>query len=142
MTKNYLQVALASIEESYQRNLEYAAKNRDEYIRNAEKQAQILPVLQDAGFLQDKESLSRFGYPLTIDLGTDTSKLPLLRQLLGKWEFGGKDVADGMGRKRYVKLTLKCKEWPVHVTYAKPIPKKSKCKIKTVRSTYRTLVCE
>ncbi len=144
MTKNFLQACVEKIRQREAYLLESAKECTVKNVQHAEKQAQILPDLQRAGYLLNVNALCPYGTNFIIDLEwKKEGQLTELRQLLGcKLEYSGKDVPMNIGKKKLVRISLDAKDWPVTIRYFQKVKRSDKCRIVTRKSTYKTIVCD
>ena len=78
---------------------------------------------------------------LTIEI--EREELPMLREVFGRPEIGGKDIKDASKGTINVIVTFeKLVDSGIRFSYVKTLSAEQKCKIKTVHTSYETLVCE
>jgi len=109
----------------------------------AEKFMLMHTRIKTLGLSCEVPAISEYNIGGGMCLTIEREELPLIREVFGKLEIGGKDVKSGADGTIYVHVHLK--ELPgcgVQFRYVKTLSAEQKCKIKTVHSSYETLVCE
>ena len=150
-----LSECIASINETCEREIDQTVKYhrdaRDEKIAKLERNRPIMALLDAAGF-KVKTYYWDHGADFKVELGFFPStgagsrdladKLRAIRLLIEE-KLGtlAKEIDDE--KKGHVLFTLQPPAYPgMRITYSRRLPKGSKCKIVTTKSTYRRLVCE
>jgi hypothetical protein len=78
---------------------------------------------------------------LTVEIQRE--ELPMLREVFGRPEIAGKDIRDASKGTINVFVTFEAlADTGIRFSYIKVLSAEQKCRIKTVHSSYETLVCE